>query len=187
MVIIPEILSLTADIIKISKQEREEARTEKRDLLEKLENASGEDIFKLMNLISFANMDEFVAEARLHAQQSFKICMFSAIAGFIIICVSVGFGIYFQLYGVEGLSASYLGAAVGLITEGIAAIFFSLYSKTTAQVNHLHDRLLGSQSAYSAMLSASLLSDEKAREEQVISVSNKFMSRLDSLDKTGKG
>ncbi|WP_153768320.1 hypothetical protein [Labrenzia sp. CE80] len=181
-----DIISLTAEIIKISKKERAEARTEKKELLEKLENASGEDIFKLMNLISFANMDEFVAEARLHAQQSFKICLFSAIAGFILICVSVGFGIYFQLNGIPGLSASYLGAVVGLITEGISAIFFSLYSKTTTQVNHLHDRLLGSQSAYSAMLSTSLLSDEKVREEQIISVSNKFMSRLDGLDKATK-
>ncbi|MGI3167473.1 TRADD-N-associated membrane domain-containing protein [Pseudooceanicola sp. 200-1SW] len=81
-----------------------------------------------MNLISFANMDEFVAEARLHAQQSFKICMFSAASGFLIICVSVGFGIHFQINGIEKLSASYLGAAVGFITEGISAIFFSLYS-----------------------------------------------------------
>jgi hypothetical protein len=64
-----DIIRLTAEIIKISKEERAEARTEKKELLEKLENASGEDIFKLMNLISFANMDEFVAEARLHAQQ----------------------------------------------------------------------------------------------------------------------
>ncbi|KJZ23264.1 TRADD-N-associated membrane domain-containing protein [Tritonibacter mobilis] len=180
-----DVVSLTSELIKISKEERAEARTEKKDLLNKLENASGEDIFKLMNLISFANMDEFVAEARLHAQQSFKICMFSAIAGFIIICVSVGYGIYFQLNNIEGLSASYLGAVAGLVTEGISAIFFSLYSKTTTQVNHLHDRLLGSQSAYSALLSTSLLSGEKAREEQIISVSNKFMSRLDGLDKSG--
>jgi hypothetical protein len=137
-----------------------------------------------MNMISFANMDEFIAEARLHAQQSFKICLFAAIAGFLIICVSVAFAIYFQIAGVQGMTASYLGAAVGLITEAISAIFFNLYAKATAQVNRLHDRLLGSQSAYSAILSMSLISDPGEREKQTIELSNKMMSRVEILDRT---
>jgi hypothetical protein len=137
-----------------------------------------------MNLINFANMDEFVAEARLHAQQSFKICFFSAITGFFIICVSIGFGIYFQLARIEGMTASYLGATVSLVSEAISVIFFTLYAKTTTQVNRLHDRLLGSQSAYSAILSMSLISDAGERQKQIVELSNKMMSRLEGLDRT---
>ncbi|SFB15866.1 hypothetical protein SAMN05421688_3298 [Poseidonocella pacifica] len=176
------ITELTAEIIRQNKSEWDEARAEKRNYLEKLEQASGEEIFKLMNLISFASMDEFIAEARLHAQQSFKICMFSAGVGFFIICVSVGFAIYFQIAGIEGLSASYLGAVVGLMTEGISALFFSLYSKTTNQVNRLYDRLLASQSAYAAVLSTSMLDDGPEKSTQIAALSDKLMSRQNSLD-----
>ncbi|WP_413207593.1 TRADD-N-associated membrane domain-containing protein [Rhodospirillum sp. A1_3_36] len=178
-----DVFDLTAAIVSKSLEEKNKAAEEKKTLREKLETASGEEVFKIMNLISFSNMDEFTAEARLHAQQSFRICMFSAISGFLIICVSVGFAIYFQLAGIEGLSSAYLGAVVGLITEAISAIFFSLYSKTTRQVNRLHDRLLGSQSAYSAVLVTSMLVDASERNAQLISLSNKMMARLEGLDR----
>ena len=107
-----DILELTAEIIRQNREERKAARDDKKQLLVKLESASGEDVFKYMNLISFANMDEFVAESRLHAQQSFRICMFSALAGFVIICASVGFAIYFQIANISGnLSGSRSGAS----------------------------------------------------------------------------
>ncbi|KZK87168.1 hypothetical protein PsAD13_00436 [Pseudovibrio sp. Ad13] len=177
-----DIVELTAEIIGQNRREREEARTEKRQYLAKLEGASGEEIFKLMNLISFANMDEFIAEARLHAQQSFKICMLCAGVGFLIICVSIGFAIYFQIAEIKGLSAAYLGSAVGLITEAISALFFTLYTKTTNQVNRLYDRLQASQSAYAAMLSTTLLENSPEKHQQIMELSTKLMSRLDSLE-----
>ncbi len=179
-----DVVELTAEIIRQNKSERDQARAEKKSYLEKLEKASGEEIFKLMNLISFANMDEFIAEARLHAQQSFKICMLCAGVGFLIICVSIGFAIYFQIAGIDGLSASYLGAAVGLITEAISALFFTLYSKTTSQVNRLYDRLLASQSAYAAILSTSLFEDGPEKSAQIKALSDKLISRQDGLDKS---
>lgn len=178
-----DITGITADIIRASKIEREEARAEKKTYLDKLEKASGEDAFRLMNLISFANMDEFVAEARLHAQQSFRMCMYCAGVGFILICTSIGFAIYFQIAGIDGLSAAYLGAAVGLVTEAISALFFTLYTKTTSQVNRFYDRLLASQSSYAAMLSVSLLDGGPEKNTQIIALSNKIVSRFDNLDR----
>ena len=179
-----DIIWLTAEIIKISREERQKAREDKKQLIEKLETAGGEDIFKYMNLIAFANMDEFVAEARINAQQSFKLCMASAVAGFLIICVSVGFGIWFQVQQIDGMSASYLGSVVGVVTELISAVFFGLYTRTTNQVNRMHDRLLGSQSGYSAVLSLTLITDADARRDQTIVLSNRMMDRLEVLDKT---
>ncbi|MGH1467107.1 MAG: TRADD-N-associated membrane domain-containing protein [Cognatishimia sp.] len=178
-----DLTELTAEIIRQNRAERADARAEKKEYLQKLEQASGEDVFKLMNLISFASMDEFIAEARLHAQQSFRICMISASVGFLIICVSVGFGIYFQLAGIEGLSAAYLGSVVGLITEAISAIFFSLYSRTTNQVNRLYDRLLASQSAFSSILGTTLLEDQKVRAEHIAQLSSRLMDRSENLEK----
>ena len=178
-----DIVEITGELIRQSREEQQEAKREKRSLLDKLEHASGEEIFKYMNLISFANMDEFVAQSRLHAQQSFKISLLSAIAGFFVILISIGFAIYFQIAGIEGMTASYLGSVVGLLTEAISAIFFALYARTTVQVNRLHDRLLGSQSAYSAIISTSLITDADARQNQIIELSNQIMARAKDLDK----
>lgn len=181
--LVPDVAEIATEIIRNSIKEKEKAQDEKNELLEKLENASGEDLFKYMNLISFANMDEFTANSRLQAQQSFRMCLFCAISGFFIIIISICFAIYFQIAGIEGLSASYLGVFAGIITEFISTIFFVLYTRTTNQVNRLHDRLLGSQSAYSAILSASLIDDQAQRQAHIISMSEKMMSRLEALDK----
>lgn len=177
------LIDVTAEIIKQSQEAQREAKNEKKALLKKLENASGENVFKYMNLIAFASMDEYVAQSRMHAQQSFKMSLFSALAGFILILIAIGFAIYSQIKGIESLSASYLGAVAGVIVEVISAVFFYLYAKTTSQVNRLYDRLLGSQSAYSAIISASTISDENLKCQQLIELSNKMMERSSTLDK----
>ena len=94
---IDEITKLTSTIIQQNREQQAEARAEKAKILEKLSQASGEMLFKLMNQISLANMDEFTAQARLHAQQSFRMCTLAAGMGFLIIILSVGFALYCQL------------------------------------------------------------------------------------------
>jgi hypothetical protein len=179
-----DLLDLTADIVRHNREERKKARDEKQTLLAKLGVCSGEEIFKYMNLISFASMDECVAEARLQAQQSFKMCLIASVGGFLMICISVAFALVLQLGEKKGLEASYLGAAAGLITEAISAIFFVLYARTTSQVNRLHDRILGSQTACCALLSMSLVSDVAGREKQIIDLSNRLIARTERLDMT---
>jgi hypothetical protein len=183
MFAIIDILDITAKIIAQTTEDKKVARKEKKTLIDKLEKVSGEDTFKYMNLISFANMDEFIADARLHAQQSFKMCMFSAIIGFTIICISVGFAFYFQIIGNANLTSSYLGAGAGLIIEAISAIFFALYSRTTSQVNRLHDHLLESQSMYAAILSSSLIPDAGERQRQIMGLSDRMMTRFHTAEK----
>jgi hypothetical protein len=177
-----DVLNLSAEIIRQSRIDQAEARDEKKTLMKKLENASPEDAFKYMNLISVANIDEFVAESRLNAQQSFKFCLIFAVVGFLVICASVGFAIYFQFAQIDGMTATYLGAGSGGLIEAVSAFFFTLYAKTTTQVNRLHDRLLGSQSAYASVLCASLISTHEARDRKIGEVADKLVQRFQSLD-----
>jgi hypothetical protein len=177
------LIEITREIIKQNRVVRSEARKEKAELIVKMESAKGEELFKFMNLISFTHMDEFASETRLHAQQSFNVCLYAGVGGFIIIVVSIAYAIIAQSLGNTRMEPAYLGSSVGLISEAIAAIFFSLYGRASDQVNRLHDRLLGSQSMYAAVLATSLMQDAKTRESQLVELSSKIMERTTSLDK----
>jgi Cyanobacterial TRADD-N associated 2-Transmembrane domain len=92
----------TAGISAMSKVFAERYKTaerEKKDYADKLEEATGEDIFKYLLLINTAALDAYVAQTRLQAEQSFRLSRVASVVGFLLLAVGVSLGIYSSYSG----------------------------------------------------------------------------------------
>jgi hypothetical protein len=78
--------SLTA----ILQKTLDDAQKEKKTYTDKLENAKGDEIFKYVLLMNSAALEEYVAQTRLQAQQSFVSSIGVAVAGFILLSIGIG-------------------------------------------------------------------------------------------------
>ncbi len=147
----------------------EEAVAEKRNYAEKLEAASGSDIFKYLLLINTSELDRYVAQTLLQAEQSFISARRVAIAGFVLLAVGIGFGFYSGLTG-KTITPAYLAASAGALTQFISGVMFYLYNKTLQQINRFHDKLVTSQHVSISFLASSGLTDPAARDKEVASL-----------------
>jgi hypothetical protein len=134
--------AFTTETLKASLQKSTESKSRYE---EKLETATGIDIYKYVLLINVAALEGYVAQARTQAQDSFKLSKNIAITGFIILTVAILLSIGLTVFGNANLNASYLAAISGIITEFIAGVFFLLYTKTLSQINVFHDKLVDMQ------------------------------------------
>jgi len=140
-----EILVPTLKIIESLTTSARNSYEDKKTYEEKLENASGNDVYKYVLLINVSALEGYVAQARLQAQQSFNLSKIVAIAGFAIITVSIGLSVYLTSIGNQNLNAAYLAGVAGVLTEFTSGVFFFLYSKTLGQINLFHDKLVDMQ------------------------------------------
>jgi hypothetical protein len=127
------------------KKSLEKSTESKSKYEEKLESAKGVDIYKYVLLINVAALEGYVIQSRLQAQQSFNLSKNISIIGFIIVAIAIILSVFLTLFGKENLNAAYLAGISGVLTEFIAGIFFLLYSKTLAQINIFHDKLVDMQ------------------------------------------
>ncbi|RLD21531.1 MAG: hypothetical protein DRI69_03820 [Bacteroidetes bacterium] len=118
---------------------------DKRTYEEKLESASGTDVYKYVLLINTSALEGYVAQARLQAQQSFNLSRVIAIVGFVIVVTAIVLSVFLTMTGNENLNAAYLAGIAGVLTEFISGVFFYLYSKTLGQINLFHDKLVDMQ------------------------------------------
>jgi hypothetical protein len=139
------VFGLTLDLIKNLKSSAKQSSDDKRTYEQKLETARGVEIYKYVLLINISALEGYVAQARLQAQQSFNLSRFVAIVGFLIVSVAIGLSVYLTAKGNSNLSAAYLTGVAGVFTEFISGVFFFLYSKTLAQINLFHDKLVDMQ------------------------------------------
>ena len=153
-----------------------ESSDEKRSYEEKLEAATGDDIFKYILLINISALEGYIAQTRIQAQQSFSLSRIIAIIGFIILCVSIGFSIYLTMQGKTELNAAYLGSIAGILTEFIAGVFFYLYSKTLAQINLFHDKLVSMQQTSMSYMATSLIKDEEKKDQAKVELSANLLN-----------
>lgn len=123
----------------------EKSYDDKRTYVEKLESATGVNIYKYVLLINVSALEGYVAEARLQAQQSFNLSRMVALAGFAIIAVAIILSVYLTITGNQQLHSAYLAGIAGALTEFIAGVFLYLYSKTLSQINVFHDKLVDMQ------------------------------------------
>jgi TRADD-N domain-containing protein len=117
------------------------AYLDKKTYEQKLETATGTDVYKYVLLINVSALEGYVAQARLQAQQSFNLSRGVAITGFGIIAIAIGLGVGFTITGNQNLNAAYLTGIAGILTEFTSGVFFFLYSKTLTQINLFHDKL----------------------------------------------
>jgi hypothetical protein len=118
---------------------------DKKTYEEKLENATGTDVYKYVLLINVAALGGYVLLARLQAQQSFNLSKRVAVAGFGIIAIAICLSVFLTISGNQNLNAAYLTGIAGVLTEFTSGVFFFLYSKTLTQINLFHDKLVDMQ------------------------------------------
>jgi hypothetical protein len=147
---------------------------EKKTYSDKLENATGDDIFKYILLINISALDGYVAQTRIQAQQSFQLSKIVAIIGFIILSIAIGLSIFLTMSGNANLNAAYLSSVAGIVTEFIAGVFFYLYNKTLQQINLFHDKLVMMQQTSMSYIATGLVSDQAKKDQAKIDLSNKF-------------
>lgn len=141
------------------------AKDERKQYFDEIKKAQKDtDIFKYLLLIDSSSLDEYVAQTRLQAQESFILSSAVAVVGFCLIVAGVIAGIYASIYSKPLIDASYLSSLSGILTEFISGIFFYLYNKTLQQLNLFGDKLLTSKQTVMSLLESSLISDNKKDE-----------------------
>ena len=145
--------------------EVKEAKEQKKKYIEKVEEAEGFNIFKYLLLMDSKAIDEYIAQTRLQAEQSFRLSKNVAIVGFVLISSGIVLGIASSIIGLTGLDVAYLTAITGILTEFISGVFFYLFNRTLQQLNLFHDKMLMSKRVIMAFLSNSFIDDANKREE----------------------
>ena len=135
----------TLELAKVLASSANRSYDDKRTYEEKLERATGVNVYKYVLLINISALEGYVAQARLQAQQSFNLSRVVALAGFAIVAVAIILSVYLTITGNPQLNAAYLAGVAGVLTEFIAGVFFYLYSKTLSQINVFHDKLVDMQ------------------------------------------
>jgi hypothetical protein len=162
------------------KRTAEKAQDEKETFTAKLEAATGEDIFKYILLIQVSALDGYVAQTRLQAQHSFRLCRLVALVGFVLLISGIVFGFYTSVSKADRpmLDAAYLSSAAGLISEFIASVFFYLYNRTLQQINRFHDRLIAMQQTSMSFLATGLVQDALKRDEAKLRLADALLTKI---------
>ena len=171
-----EMMSEAAKVFTRVIQDYKEAKEKKKLYIEKVEVATGYDVFKYLMLMDSAAIEEYVALTRLQAVESFKLTKYVAVIGFILIASGIILGIGTSLWGSIGLNAAYLASLAGILTEFISGVFFYIYNRTLQQMNLFHDKMLTSKKVSMSFLANSITGDDKKREETQAELSKMLMS-----------
>lgn len=146
------------------------AQSDKTTYTEKLEDATGDDIFKYLLLINTSALEGYIAQTRIQAEQSFRISKIVAGVGFVLIIVGIIMGFF------SNISAAYIAAISGILTEFISGVFFYLYNKTLQQLNLFHNKMLSSQHASMSFMANRLISDVAMRDQCIADLSKVLLS-----------
>lgn len=120
-----------------------------------------ENYFSALTLINRDNLETYYRLVRTQTDRSFRTSLLAGVAGFVLICVGLVFGVTAvrdREFSTAVLAAVTSGA--GIITEFIAAIFFYLYNKTVRQMKDYHDTLIDAQNVF---LSLRVIEDLKEK------------------------
>ena len=91
-------------------RQADDATEKTEDYAKKLESASGADMFKYLLLINVAAIEKYVAQTRIQAQISFRLCKRVALWSFVLIAAGVALAIYSTIWGNKELGAAKLSA-----------------------------------------------------------------------------
>ena len=152
-------------ILEVFSKRIETLDREKKNYADKLEGATGDDIFKYILLINISALEGYVAQTRIQAQQSFQLSRIISIVGFVILSIAIGLSIYSTMSDKTNLDAAYLTAIAGVITQFISGVFFYLYNRTLVQVNLFHDKLVAMQQTSMSYMATSLIQDEHKKDQ----------------------
>ncbi len=145
-------------------RQADEATEKTDDYATKLESATGNDMFKYLLLINVAAIEKYVAQTRIQAQISFRLCKRVALWSFVLIAAGVALAIYSSIWGDKALDAAKLSALSGIITQFIAAVFFYLYNRTLQQFNLFGEKVATAERIAISLLANAAISDQAKRD-----------------------
>ncbi|TKJ38514.1 hypothetical protein CEE37_12155 [candidate division LCP-89 bacterium B3_LCP] len=178
MVMEPFLLGAAAsEMLKAFSKVVDKASKEKKTYADKLESATGNEIFKYILLINIAALEGYIAQTRIQAQQSFSLSRIMAIVGFFLLAIAIGISIFSTFSGNVNLNAVYLSSIAGMLTEFIAGVFFYLYNKALQQINLFHDKLVTMQQVSMSFLATSMVTDEAKRDQAKMELANKLIQQ----------
>jgi hypothetical protein len=150
----------------------------KNSYMDKLEHARGDDIFKYMLLINTAALDTYIAQARLQAEQSFRLSRSMALAGFILLAIGISLGVISTVTGNLSLNAAYIAAIGGALTQFISGVMLYMYNQTLQQINRFHNKMVSSQHVSMAFLGTAQLSTTQIADQKKAELSALLLSSL---------
>jgi len=161
---------------RLAKQDKAAADQKKlyEDKLEAATNPS--EMFKFFLLINVASLEKYIAQTRLQAQLSFRLCKRVALWSFVLILLGVFIAIVLPLVSllsakwpslgkitVNPLQPAGLVTLSGLITQFISSVFFYFYNRTLQQFNLFGDKLSAAQRVAICLLVNGSITDDAAR------------------------
>jgi len=147
------------------KKQAEDASQRRGNYIESLANAKGDDVFRHFLLVNVSALDAYLAQSRLQAQSSFRLCKIVAYLAFLIIAFGVALAIFGSAIGNDRyLSAAQLTGYSGILTQFISGIFFYLYNKTLQQFTLSQEKLLGTEEVAIALVANGSIGDLKTRD-----------------------
>lgn len=149
---------------------------------EKMEEASGDEIFKYILLINVSSMERYVAQTRIQAEQSFVLCKRISLTGFIMIAFGIALGVYLTVATDNKMDVAYLSASAGIIAEFISGVFFFLYSRTLQQINRFQNRLAAMQQTAMSILLVGNVNDENKRDDTKAELSQALLNLASSAN-----
>ena len=149
-------------------RQADDATEKTEDYAKKLESASGADMFKYLLLINVAAIEKYVAQTRIQAQISFRLCKRVALWSFVLIAAGVALAIYSTIWGNKELGAAKLSAPSGVITQFIAGVFFYLYNRTLQQFNLFGEKVSSAQRVAISLLANAAIGDIGKRDASTV-------------------
>jgi hypothetical protein len=149
-------------------RQADDATEKTEDYAKKLESASGADMFKYLLLINVAAIEKYVAQTRIQAQISFRLCKRVALWSFVLIAAGVALAIYSTIWGNKELGAAKLSALSGVITQFIAGVFFYLYNRTLQQFNLFGEKVSSAQRVAISLLANAAIGDIGKRDASTV-------------------
>ncbi|HEY6290724.1 MAG TPA: hypothetical protein VI455_04070 [Terriglobia bacterium] len=168
--------SAFGDLLARLTRQEQKATDQKEEYAEKLETATGSEVFKYFLLINVASLEKYVAQTRIQAQLSFRLCKRMSQWSFFLILLGVFIAIVSPVLpllagkwpalgtaAVHPLAPAELAALAGLITQFVSSVFFYFYNRTLQQFNLFGERLSAAQRVAISLLVNGSITDDAAR------------------------
>ncbi|MEA4986410.1 hypothetical protein SDC9_41271 [bioreactor metagenome] len=121
-----------------------------------LQESIDQNFFTKLVQINFKYIDQYYLQTQEQADKSFRVALFAAISGFLIVIS----GVIMMYYGKT--EPAYVTTASGIISEFIAAVFFYLYNRTILKMSQYHQKLVLTQNISLALK----ITDEMEKEQK---------------------
>jgi hypothetical protein len=147
--------------------------------------------FKSLLLMDLESLEAYITDTRIQARHSFRLCVFVALCGALLLFVAIGLGIASQVVPhMPPLQIAYLTAVAGMITQLISGVFFYFYHMALRQINLFHSQLESSRKVCISLYLQSLMTESPSEQNKAKLALIKLLAsagRSDQFDHADEG